>query len=50
MRRDNERFPPKSGCGLGYQGWSIPRIVRPSDMGGLRGRQFVIDFDPAETT
>jgi hypothetical protein len=37
MRRDNDGFPLKSRCRLSYQACPIPRIVRPSDMGGLRG-------------
>jgi CspA family cold shock protein len=32
MRRDNDRFPPESNCGLSYQACLIPRIVRSSDM------------------
>src|SRR4051794_35019554 len=37
MRRDNDRFPPKSSCRLSYQACPIPRIVRRSGMPGLRG-------------
>jgi hypothetical protein len=37
MRRDNDRFPPKSRCRLSYQACPIPRIVLPSGMAGLRG-------------
>jgi hypothetical protein len=29
MRRDNDRFPPKSRCGLSYQACLMSRIVRP---------------------
>jgi hypothetical protein len=51
MRRDNDRFPPKSSCGLSYQACRIPRILRPVGHAGFAGtgRPFLF-FDPAETT
>jgi hypothetical protein len=50
MRRDYDRFLPESRCRLSYQGSRIPRIVSPSGMPVCGDWQFVIDFDPAETT
>jgi hypothetical protein len=50
MRRDNDRFSANSSRGLRYQGSRLPRIVQPPDMAVCGDRQFVIDFDPAETT
>src|ERR1035437_6174865 len=44
MRRDNDRFPPESRCGLSYQAWPIPRIVHPSDVPVCGDRQSVILF------
>jgi hypothetical protein len=44
MRRNIERFPPKSRSGLPYQACPIPRIVRPSDMPVCGDRQFVYRF------
>jgi hypothetical protein len=50
MSLDNDRFPPKSHCRLSYPASFIPRIVRSSDMAVCGDRQFVMIFDPAETT
>jgi len=50
MRRDNDRFPPESSCGLSYQACRIPRILRRVGRAGLRGGPSVFIFDPAETT
>jgi hypothetical protein len=44
MRRDYDRFPPESGCGLSYQGSRRPRIVRWSGMPVCGDWQFVINF------
>jgi hypothetical protein len=44
MRRDYDRFPPESGCGLSYQGSRRPRIVRGSGMPVCGDWQFVINF------
>jgi hypothetical protein len=44
MCRDNDRFPPESGCRLSYQACAIPRILRMSDMPVCGDRQFVIVF------
>jgi hypothetical protein len=43
-RRDYDRFPPESGCGLSYQGSRRPRIVRWSGMPVCGDWQFVINF------
>jgi hypothetical protein len=32
LRRDNDRFPPESGCRLSYQAGRIPRILPFSGM------------------
>jgi hypothetical protein len=51
MRRDIDRFPPESTCGLSYQANSRPRIVRPPDMTVFAGTGSSLSFfDPAETT
>jgi len=37
MRRDIDRFLPKSPCRLRYQACRIPRILRTVGRAGLRG-------------
>jgi hypothetical protein len=44
LRRDNDRFLPKSSCGLSYQACSIPRIMHPPGMPVCGDWQFVIVF------